>query len=153
MPSTKEKETKKIGEEILDLLSKPTAKERSLTERFKSQGGTQLMEFCPHGTKLDCEKNGITDCKKLHFKKIIQKHTDEQLGDCSFLNTCFHMDTCKYVHYEVDRAGQNQSNQMALSNVPAVGRVESTTLYPPQWVQCDLRYLDMTVLGKDHFTF
>lgn len=22
------------------------------------------------------------------------------------------------------------------------------TLYPPQWIQCDLRYLDMTVLGK-----
>ncbi|KAH1000583.1 hypothetical protein HUJ04_012892 [Dendroctonus ponderosae] len=43
-------------------------------------GGTQLMEFCPHGTRLDCEKNSITDCKKLHFKKIIQKHTDESLG-------------------------------------------------------------------------
>lgn len=103
MPSIKEKESKKLGEEILDLLSKPTAKERSLTERFKSQGGKQLMEFCPHGTKIDCERNGISDCKKLHFKKILQKHTDESLGDCSFLNTCFHMDTCKYVHYEVDR--------------------------------------------------
>ncbi|XP_060534961.1 N6-adenosine-methyltransferase catalytic subunit [Cylas formicarius] len=147
MPSTKEKETKKLGEEILDLLSKPTAKERSLTERFKSQGGKLLMEFCPHGTKLDCEKNGITDCKKLHFKKILQKHTDESLGDCSFLNTCFHMDTCKYVHYEVDRNGQKEENAPALPCSP-VGRVESSTLYPPQWVQCDLRYLDMTVLGK-----
>lgn len=39
MPSIKEKESKKVGEEILDLLSKPTAKERSLTERFRSQGG------------------------------------------------------------------------------------------------------------------
>lgn len=38
-------------------------------------------------------------CSKLHFKKIIQGHTDESLGDCSFLNTCFHMDTCKYVCY------------------------------------------------------
>ncbi|XP_050293164.1 N6-adenosine-methyltransferase subunit METTL3 isoform X2 [Anthonomus grandis grandis] len=151
MPSIKEKETKKIGEEILDLLSKPTAKEKSLTERFKSQGGKQLMEFCPHGTKLDCEKNGITDCKKLHFKKIIQKHTDESLGDCSFLNTCFHMDTCKYVHYEVDRVGQNKENQLLgglHAGLGTVGRVESTTLYPAQWVQCDLRYLDMTVLGK-----
>ncbi|KAH1006895.1 hypothetical protein HUJ05_007586 [Dendroctonus ponderosae] len=104
------------------------------------------MEFCPHGTRLDCEKNSITDCKKLHFKKIIQKHTDESLGDCSFLNTCFHMDTCKYVHYEVDRAAQIHGNQLVIPNLPAVGRVESTTLYPPQWVQCDLRYLDMTVL-------
>nr|CAI5827733.1 unnamed protein product [Callosobruchus analis] len=146
MPSTKEKESKKLGEEILDLLSKPTAKERSLTERFKSQGGKQLMEFCPHGTRLDCERNGILECKKLHFKKILQKHTDESLGDCSFLNTCFHMDTCKYVHYEVDRLCASEDKP----NIPSgpVVRVESTTLYPPQWVQCDLRYLDMTVLGK-----
>ena len=41
-------------------------------------------------------------CSKLHFAKILQPHTDESLGDCSFLNTCFHMDTCKYIHYEVD---------------------------------------------------
>ncbi|KAJ8941714.1 hypothetical protein NQ318_023310 [Aromia moschata] len=146
MPSTKEKESKKLGEEILDLLSKPTAKERSLTERFKSQGGKQLMEFCPHGTRIDCERNGIVECKKLHFKKILQKHTDESLGDCSFLNTCFHMDTCKYVHYEVDRCGKSE-DKPSIPSGPVV-RVESTTLYPPQWVQCDLRYLDMTVLGK-----
>lgn len=97
------------------------------------------MEFCPHGTRVEClrsqqdteelqankkidevnnvtikvtadepataEKeeplvaviitNETTQCNKLHFKKIIQLHTDESLGDCSFLNTCFHMDSCK----------------------------------------------------------
>lgn len=55
--------------------------------------GTHVMEFCPHGTRSDCMEGHV--CKKLHFKKIIQMHTDETLGDCSFLNTCFHMDTCK----------------------------------------------------------
>lgn len=146
MPSTKEKESKKLGEEILDLLSKPTAKERSLAERFRSQGGAQVKEFCPHGTKAECQRNaGTSLCKKLHFKKIIQKHTDEALGDCSFLNTCFHMDTCKYVHYEVDRTGQDLPQ--TAPNRPLVC-TEGSTLYPPQWVQCDLRYLDMTVLGK-----
>jgi mRNA (2'-O-methyladenosine-N6-)-methyltransferase len=65
---------------------------------FVSLTGAQVMEFCPHGTKVECTKvNASEPCKKLHFKKIIQKHTDESLGDCSFLNTCFHMDTCKYV--------------------------------------------------------
>lgn len=102
------------------------------------------MEFCPHGTRIEClralqateelqtvkkaedqpvliklEENTepviteVVKCNKLHFKKIIQSHTDEslvfedkkvvfifnaiyfRLGDCSFLNTCFHMDTCK----------------------------------------------------------
>lgn len=95
MPSIKEKENKKLGEEILALLSQPTAKEKSLAERFRSQGGAQVMEFCPHGTRGECAKMGQETCKKLHFKKIIQKHTDETLGDCSFLNTCFHMDSCK----------------------------------------------------------
>lgn len=96
MPTIREKESKKVGEQILDLLSKQTSKEKSLAERFRSQGGAQVMEFCPHGTRIDCIKlNGLMKCKKLHFKKIIQSHTDESLGDCSFLNTCFHMDTCK----------------------------------------------------------
>lgn len=39
LSSTREKENKKMGEEILDLLSKPTVKEKSLAERFRSQGG------------------------------------------------------------------------------------------------------------------
>lgn len=64
----------------------------------------QVQEFCPHGTKQECSRSSSTGtaCNKLHFNKIIQKHTDESLGDCSFLNTCFHMDSCKYVHYEVN---------------------------------------------------
>lgn len=45
MPSTREKQNKQVGEEILELLSKPTAKERSLAEKFKSQGGAQVIEF------------------------------------------------------------------------------------------------------------
>lgn len=153
LPSAREKETKKLGEEILELLSKPTAKERSLVEQFRSQGGAQVQEFCPHGTKDECTKvsNGNASCNKLHFKKIIQKHTDESLGDCSFLNTCFHMDTCKYVHYEVD-----YSNVSQVSKVQKYEKLDSNlshdgikpVLFPSQWIQSDLRYFDMTILGK-----
>ncbi|KAL9276007.1 putative N6-adenosine-methyltransferase MT-A70-like [Drosera capensis] len=39
---------------------------------------------------------------KVHFRRIIAPHTDVNLGDCSFLDTCRHMKTCKYVHYELD---------------------------------------------------
>nr|CAD7267524.1 unnamed protein product [Timema shepardi] len=113
------------------------------------------MEFCPHGTKLECSKmRSKVPCKKLHFKKIIQKHTDESLGDCSFLNTCFHMDTCKYVHYEVDgptvQFPKESFSKIESVETKTLGRTnqDTTILYPAQWVQCDLRYLDMTVLGK-----
>lgn len=190
LPSTREKQNKQVGEEILELLTKPTAKERSLAEKFKSQGGAQVMEFCPHGTRIEClrsleaandallkseddddviisdDNNGFEiveikkeqddgkgkfQCNKLHFKKIIQSHTDESLGDCSFLNTCFHMDTCKYVHYEVDtyvglNAGSKFEGEGSLASKRTID--PCATLYPPQWIQCDLRFLDMTVLGK-----
>lgn len=188
LPSTKEKQSKQVGEEILELLSKPTAKERHLTEKFKSQGGTQVMEFCPHGTRFECmkaqqlvedetvpetpeeklEKPAAVDveiidepkdsrfkCNRLHFKKIIQSHTDVVLGDCSFLNTCFHMSTCKYVHYQVDNAEQTANKALKSSQQEAAEssqvlipkRIE-VTLNPSQWIQCDLRYLDMSCLGK-----
>lgn len=223
LPSTREKQSKQVGEEILELLTKPTAKERSVAEKFKSHGGAQVMEFCSHGTKVEClkaqqvanemaakkklerreekelrsatssaaevpvsklpkigsedaedgeiiaetlntcegesqestddsESSGDSDkCTKLHFKKIIQSHTDESLGDCSFLNTCFHMATCKYVHYEVDTLPHINTNKPTdvKTKLSLKRSIDSScTLYPPQWIQCDLRFLDMTVLGK-----
>lgn len=182
LPSTKEKQSKQVGEEILELLSKPTAKERHLTEKFKSQGGAQVMAFCPHGTRVECMKaqqleesaSETSDkptadsensdelketrfqCNRLHFKKIIQAHTDVVLGDCSFLNTCFHMSSCKYVHYQVDNAEQTANKAVKIPPESTDGQqillpkrsIEKVTLNPAQWIQCDLRYLDMTCLGK-----
>ncbi|RVE49684.1 hypothetical protein evm_005659 [Chilo suppressalis] len=132
---------------------------------FWTNIGAQVMEFCPHGTRAECmraftaQKEAVSSsyvCKKLHFKKIIQSHTDESLGDCSFLNTCFHMDSCKYVHYEVDNTDPN-INPGKPTDTPMKGSQNGTsvvskpdgvlTLTPPQWIQCDLRYLDMTFLG------
>lgn len=154
LPSIREKENKKMGEEILELLSKPTAKERSLVERFRSVGGGQVQEFCPHGTTDECKKISLSTqhCSRLHFKKIIQAHTDESLGDCSFLNTCFHMDTCKYVHYEVDYSTLKTRKEI-VEQSQIIQPTNSDTrfksiLYPAQWIRCDLRYFDMSTLGK-----
>ena len=99
--SAKEKADKKQRDEILELLGKPTAKEQENLEMFRNSGN-QLKQFCKHSTKYECTRatGSKRPCDKLHFAKIIQPHTDESLGDCSFLNTCFHMDTCKYIHYE-----------------------------------------------------
>lgn len=161
LPTIREKESIKVGEEILQLLSKPTAKERSLIERFRSADGGQVQEFCLHGTKEECVKMSSSTekkpCEKLHFKKIIQKHTEESLGDCSFLNTCFHMESCKYVHYQVDfstikpkRSVDGQVKQIK-SELPVVTPLKpgaNLVLHPPQWIQSDLRYFDVSILGK-----
>nr|CAD62303.1 unnamed protein product [Homo sapiens] len=95
-------------------------------------------------------------CRKLHFRRIINKHTDESLGDCSFLNTCFHMDTCKYVHYEIDACMDSEapgskdhtpSQELALTQSVG-GDSSADRLFPPQWICCDIRYLDVSILGK-----
>lgn len=136
------------------------------------------MEFCSHGTRVECikaqklladeivipdsptddkndsEASSDSKCNKLHFKKIIQAHTDVVLGDCSFLNTCFHMSTCKYVHYQVDNEQSlnkpSKSEEVPIASIPKRNNLEPSglSLMSPQWIQCDLRYLDMSCLGK-----
>lgn len=153
MQSTKQREEKKVNEEIQALLVTQTAKEQYLVEKFKSRGGPQLKEFCQYGTREECLRTGAEQgpCKRLHFKKIIKHHTDESLGDCSFLNTCFHMDTCKYVHYEIDYP--RLSSTALLKKEAGLGKISEgndgeVQMFPPQWIQCDLRCFDMTTLGK-----
>lgn len=155
--STKEQQSKKVSREILELLNASTAKEQSIVEKFRSRGRAQVQEFCDHGTKEECVRSGDTPqpCTKLHFRRIINKHTDESLGDCSFLNTCFHMDTCKYVHYEIDSPPEAEGGLMG----PPGGNTELSLhagdadsnvgkLFPSQWICCDIRYLDVSILGK-----
>lgn len=53
----------------------------------------------------------------LHFIPIIQQQTDLKLGDCSYLDTCHKMATCRYIHYgqlmplefKVDKTQSRQS--------------------------------------------
>uniref|UniRef100_A0A096NNR8 mRNA m(6)A methyltransferase n=1 Tax=Papio anubis TaxID=9555 RepID=A0A096NNR8_PAPAN len=156
--STKEQQSKKVSQEILELLNTTTAKEQSIVEKFRSRGRAQVQEFCDYGTKEECMKASDADrpCRKLHFRRIINKHTDESLGDCSFLNTCFHMDTCKYVHYEIDACMDSEapgskdhtpSQELALTQSVG-GDSSADRLFPPQWICCDIRYLDVSILGK-----
>ena len=152
--SAKEREERSQQDEIFTLLSRPTAREQSLLNTFKSADGGGVKEFCQHSTKGECCRvhRAREPCEKLHFVKILQGHTDESLGDCSFLNTCFHMDTCKYIHYEVDKVDvaskMKKEEGLGGQELSVLRTPESTKLMPPQWVQCDLRNLKFEVLGK-----
>ena len=42
------------GEELLELIAKPTAKESAVVKRFKTEGGSSIREYCPSLTKDDC---------------------------------------------------------------------------------------------------
>lgn len=149
VPTVRETDSKKVSNEILELLNTKTVKEQQMVEKFQSIGGSQLREFCVNKTKEDCRRSreSRNACAKLHFRRIIQSHTDENLGDCSFLNTCFHMETCKFVHYAID---DSIDEPEALPRPVKVKQssLPRSKLYPQQWVQCDLRTFDMSVLGK-----
>eukprot|EP00743_Colponemidia_sp_Colp-15_P006993 GILK01007547.1.p1 GENE.GILK01007547.1~~GILK01007547.1.p1 ORF type:complete len:523 (-),score=80.31 GILK01007547.1:38-1570(-) len=144
-PSARQKETMQSSQEIASLLNRASAKEQSIVEKFRSRGGTQLKEFCPHGTKEECrrEHRQPAACDKVHFVRVIKQHTDVALGDCSYLDTCRHMETCRFVHYQIDNSDSRKLQSKEGNSVPVSARL------PPQWINCDLRFLDFTVLG--HF--
>ena len=150
MQSTLEREERSQHDEIFSLLSQPTARELSLLNTFKSVDGGGVKEFCQLSTKIECCKVNKRKeaCSKLHFVKILQKHTDESLGDCSFLNTCFHMDTCKYIHYEVDKTDIAAKVKKVGDVRNSIQMMDGIKLVPPQWIQCDLRNFKFDVLGK-----
>ena len=149
-PSVKETDSQRMGSEIQELLNSKSVMEQQKLENFQSAGGSRLREFCIHKTREDCrrQRGSSKACAKLHFRKIIQVHTDANLGDCSFLNTCFHMETCKFVHYSIDNSIDEPAALPKVTKSKSTGLQPRTKLTPAQWVNCDLRFFDMTCIGK-----
>uniref|UniRef100_A0A7N0UMN4 N6-adenosine-methyltransferase MT-A70-like n=1 Tax=Kalanchoe fedtschenkoi TaxID=63787 RepID=A0A7N0UMN4_KALFE len=156
--SFKEQQKSKTGEELLDLIHRPTAKETAVAAKFKTKGGSQLKEYCTALTKEDCRRqNGsYIACEKVHFRRIIALHTDMNLGDCSFLDTCRHMKTCKYVHYELDPTPDLPSMMTGAGtlSVPKPLKPQraeycsEVELGESQWINCDIRNFRMDILGQ-----
>lgn len=149
-PSVVEFESRKSKNMLNNLLMTQTTSEKLEMESFKSIK-SHVQEYCPYGTKEECFRNHYNKnilhkkCEKIHFKRILKQHTDISLGDCSFLNTCYNINNCKYIHYEVDMEDVNPEITL---NSQSINNTKSLHNYPPQWVQCDLRSFDMNVLGK-----
>lgn len=89
------------------------------------------------------ERNFPLQCSDVHFKKIVNPHTDESFGNCSYLDTCRHMDYCKYIHYRIDDDDERESrHQDRLA--------DEVKKRPKQWINCDLREFDFSILGECH---
>ena len=155
--SIKQQEKQGEVDELLSLLSKPSARQSNQTDQFRTAGGSKLKEFCRSGTKEDCARvNGTgAPCDKIHFRRIIKPHTDMSLGDCSYLDTCRHMDKCKFIHYEVDagdaermRDGGAQLDPFARTATNRLGHDPFARHYESQFINCDIRTFPMPVLGK-----
>lgn len=61
------------GEELLDLIQKPTAKETATVKRFKTEGGPAVREYCPHLTKDDCSRSGTSRPSQHNMGRSIHK--------------------------------------------------------------------------------
>lgn len=95
---------------------------------------------------------------KVHYVYIVNNNTDLSLGDCSYLDTCHKMSTCRYLHYlslvptkptSLDK--QAERKLQMVEHPYTLG--ECYTEYqrqplPPQWINCDVRYLNFRHLGK-----
>ena len=126
----------------------------SVREKMQNKyGSTSLRPFCQHGTLTECNRKHYSNqankrdnvpnpCQNVHFRPIVKNHTDIALGDCSYLDTCRHMDICKFVHYQIDDEGLIPSNrkELVLSG--------DENVLDAQWVNCDIRYFDYNILGK-----
>ncbi|OAV91589.1 hypothetical protein PTTG_04255 [Puccinia triticina 1-1 BBBD Race 1] len=112
------------------------------------------VDLCPYTSRKHCRQQSQAGCTKVHYKPDIQPHTDLSLGDCSYLNRrappCHRMDTCRYLHWMVEDPlafpiPPPPPDKDALIQSQAAS---SSKLFPPQWVNCDLRHLDVGILGK-----
>ena len=169
---SKTKDVKDIEDTLNDLLYRPSAKallksdnyqeqadvlKQSLQtynyntdyskvmEKIKNKYGSSLVRpFCEYGTRQECAKHSKVECKKVHFKPIIKPHTDVSQGDCSYLDTCRHMDICKFVHYQIEDNDLIPSNRKDL----ILSGDSGNKILPSQWINCDIRNFDCSILGK-----
>jgi len=114
-------------------------------EKIKAKYGSSLVRpFCEYATRSECAKHNKTECKKVHFKPIIKPHTEVSLGDCSYLDTCRHMDICKFIHYQIEDSDLIPSNRKEL----ILSGDSNNNILPSQWINCDIRNFDCSILGK-----
>ena len=157
--STRQQALQEEQDQLLELLAKPSAKVQHQTDRFRTSGGSKLKQFCRSGTKEDCARLNGTGyaCDSIHFRRIIRPHTDPSLGDCSYLDTCRHMEKCKFIHYEVDAGDAERMRDGAVQLDPhartAINRKTGgddpfAMHYESQFVNCDIRTFPMACLGK-----
>jgi hypothetical protein len=71
--SFKDRALTAVGQEIIDLVSKPSAKELITAGKFRTTGGPAVILHCPHGTKDACiqERRTFKPCDKVHWIQVI----------------------------------------------------------------------------------
>ena len=154
-PTHTEQEQLQHAETLRRLIAAPTAKQRSIQNRFRNTQKKLNSTYCPIGDRRECARRSKIGqpCHRLHFRKVIKPWTDISLGDCSYLDTCRHPSTCKFVHYTADLSAE-QAQILKEMKYESVGtdtvrinevHINTRVDFPPQWICCDLRTIDLKI--------
>ncbi|AMD19877.1 HCL274Wp [Eremothecium sinecaudum] len=116
--------------------------------------------------KASKECNKLIQCIQthIHFIPNLKPQTDLTLGDCSYLDTCHKLHSCRYVHYlqYIPERLMQSVNQMTEQMNETQEKNRRICFYthgdccssviksilPSQWIKCDVRKFDFTILGK-----
>lgn len=76
-----------------------SARRRIHSDTFEPQFplSRPFVPVCNFTMREDCPRGPA--CPDVHFVRALRPHTEVSLGDCSYLNTCHRMSTCRYVHW------------------------------------------------------
>eukprot|EP00300_Choanocystis_sp_HF-7_P011587 c17527_g1_i1.p1 GENE.c17527_g1_i1~~c17527_g1_i1.p1 ORF type:complete len:346 (+),score=58.79 c17527_g1_i1:634-1671(+) len=146
--SVREQYNHKTHSDVMELLSTQTTRHREQTQKFKTKEGSAIREYCKHVTKDACrnDRNSHVACSLTHFREILLPHTDRNLGNCSYLDSCRNIHTtCKYIHFEYDPPTELELGDQLQ---PVDSLVKFAKPQPPQWINCDVRRFDFEVIGK-----
>lgn len=109
--------------------------------------------------KMELECEGLTACTEshIHFIPNLKPQTDLLLGDCSYLDTCHKLNSCRYIHYlqyypdHISKKARGDKKKSQRASFYTHGECCSSIfkeLVPPQWIKCDVRKFDFSILGK-----
>uniref|UniRef100_A0A060T8V8 mRNA m(6)A methyltransferase n=1 Tax=Blastobotrys adeninivorans TaxID=409370 RepID=A0A060T8V8_BLAAD len=142
----------KQQQELESLVDGSTGVQELFKQRALQKPPRPYTEICSNKSRNDCLIKGNLDClNKIHFETVITSTTDVSIGDCSYLDTCYKGKGCKYVHYKIvypetlNKTEQHQTPPPSFFN--AGERMCKHFTMPAQWISCDIRKLDLEVLG------
>lgn len=113
---------------------------------------TKLLAAAQH--MIDKE---VLECirTKIHFLPLITNYTDVNLGNCSYLDTCHKLKNCRYVHYFTMcpplQPNTKETEKQVVAMEYTIGECHDSSTrkpLPPQWINCDVRNLPFSILGK-----
>lgn len=113
-------------------------------EELKPEG------VCPLETRANCfNKSGSKYCQFKHYCKLLMPHTKETLGLCvreRYIDVC-QMNKCQYIHIKLEDNSIIPLLKKIYINIE-VKKWHKEASLPSQWINCDLRHIDYSILGK-----